>query len=79
MLPVLKPGALVIGLKSPKPKVGDVVIITHNHKEKLKRVQKIDEYEVYVVGDNPEHSTDSRHFGPITRHAIIAKIVWPRV
>lgn len=78
MLPGLASGAIVVGLKPKKPKTGDVVIITHNGKEKIKRVKSIDEYEMYVVGDNPGKSTDSRHFGPLTKHAVIATIVWPR-
>lgn len=79
MLPALGPGTLVIGLKSGKPKVGDVVMIIHENKEKIKRIRDIDEYEAFVVGDNPDKSKDSRQFGPINKHAIVARVVWPRV
>lgn len=37
---------------------------------------------VYVLGDNPAESDDSRAFGPIPRASIVGKamfVVWPRV
>jgi signal peptidase I len=35
-----------------------------------------DEY--FVEGDNHEHSTDSRVYGPIRRKQIIGTVAWPR-
>ena len=79
MLPALQPGRLVIGVSFLAPKAGDVVVVAHNNKEKIKRIKTIDEHEVFVVGDAQDASTDSRHFGALTRHAVLAKIIWPRV
>ncbi|MGH9301227.1 MAG: S26 family signal peptidase [Acidimicrobiales bacterium] len=36
----------------------------------VKRVSRLDATGVVVIGDNPAHSTDSRHFGPIPRSAV---------
>ncbi len=33
----------------------------------------------YVVGDNRDHSTDSRAYGPIGQEQILGKIAWPPV
>lgn len=33
-----------------------------------------DEY--FLMGDNRAHSTDSRHYGPVSRSQIAAKAVW---
>lgn len=78
MLPVLPPGTLVWGLgwyKRLKP--GDVVIFHHNGKEKIKRIDKLDDAWIYVVGDHEVASTDSRQFGWLPREAIKAKVIWP--
>jgi type IV secretory pathway protease TraF len=87
MLPRLRPGSLVVALKLPAKlrsniKVGQVVIIDHNGLEKIKRVAKVrgnkKGNEVYVLGDNPLASTDSRNFGWLPSSAVRAKVVWPR-
>jgi len=79
MLPVLPPGTLVIGVRSyGKLKPGQVVIITHEAKEKIKRVQQIKGNTIFVIGDHATASTDSRHFGWLSKDTILAKIIWPR-
>jgi len=80
MSPTLRAGQIVIatgrfGYVHP----GDVVIIDHGGREKIKRVSKVDPNKgIYVLGDNPAESTDSRSFGWIDHEDIIAKVIRPR-
>lgn len=79
MVPVLPPNTLVIGTRYFwKPKLGIVVIVEHQGKEKIKRIDQIKDNEVFLLGDHPETSTDSRHFGWLPIKHIAAKIIWPR-
>lgn len=69
MHPALPHGKIVFASRLHKPKIGDVVIVKHHSVEVLKRVHDIKEDHVYLLGDNPQESTDSRHYGwlPISR------------
>lgn len=79
MLPILPPGTLVFGIRRFRQlKPGAVVIVSHEGKEKIKRVDEIKDGQVYVLGDHPDASTDSRHFGWLPLEAVAAKIIWPR-
>ena len=76
MLPTLKPSQEVLALCwFFKLKIGDIVIIKHDGKDMVKRVQKIRGREYYVIGDNQKESTDSRHFGWIDRSEVVGKII----
>lgn len=78
MMPVLPPGTIVYGWRwYLKLRPGDTVIFEHNKREKIKRIEKIDNNRVYLIGDHPGASTDSRHFGWLDIDAIVAKVVWP--
>ncbi|MDO8637943.1 MAG: S26 family signal peptidase, partial [Candidatus Daviesbacteria bacterium] len=59
-----------------KLKVGDLVVFKKDRKEMVKRIQKIDDRCIFVIGDNPKESTDSRHFGWIDKKEIMGKIIW---
>ena len=61
-----------------KPKRGDIVVIKHQGKEMVKRIQKIDDRQIFVQGDNQKESTDSRNFGPIDKSEIIGKVIFVR-
>jgi len=77
MSPTLQPGKLVIFVTS-KPKVDSIVMLRHDGREKIKRLALERAGRIYVVGDNPPMSTDSRDFGWLPTDTIIAKLLWPR-
>lgn len=80
MMPVLPPGTMVYARRWVlRLRPGVVVILHHNGMEKIKRIHHIAGDDVYVIGDHPDTSTDSRHFGPISRSAIMAVVIYPRV
>jgi len=56
-----------------------MILTGHNDKkEKIKRISEIlGDGSLYVVGDHPETSTDSRHFGAIAPDWVRAKVIWP--
>lgn len=80
MLPTLKPGEIILGMRPRDIWVGDVVVIRHRGLEKVKRVLYIGEGmdRIFVIGDNQAHSTDSRSFGWLSTKHVIARVVWPR-
>ncbi len=77
MLPTLRPGQLVVGRSTRELKPGDIVIVSHGGKEKIKRIERQQGDLIYLLGDNSGASTDSRDFGWVQAKAIIAKVVWP--
>jgi type IV secretory pathway protease TraF len=60
---------------------GDVVIVAHDGRDKVKRIADtragMDGREIYLRGDNPEASTDSRDFGWLPEETIRGKVIWP--
>ena len=79
MAPRLLPGHVVLVNRWFTPlKVGDIVIVKHDGKEKIKRLTQLDKQRVFVTGDNRLQSTDSNDFGWLDRRAVTAKLLWPR-
>jgi nickel-type superoxide dismutase maturation protease len=79
MLPGLKPGSIVIAIRTKRNfKIGDVIVVQHNGMEKIKRIADIKDGKVYLLGDNSDYSSDSRHFGWLDSTMLIAKLIWPR-
>lgn len=79
MMPVLPPNTLVVGLRYfRRLNPGDVIIFVHEGREKIKRIREIREDELFVVGDHTDASTDSRHYGWIGAHGVVAKVIRPR-
>ena len=93
MAPTLLPGdwALVV---TPRTFIaGDVIVVEHPGRpayEMVKRLKGVPgdtvagrllaDDEWWVEGDKADASTDSRHFGPVTREELKAKVVlvyWP--
>ena len=80
MLPALRPGGIVLAHAFFRTlRAGDVVIARHDGLEKIKRIRRIEPPRVFLVGDNPGRSTDSRQFGWLDERAVIGKVVWPRL
>jgi phage repressor protein C with HTH and peptisase S24 domain len=80
MLPVLRPGQIIIAsglFRDLRPEA--VVIVYHDKLEKVKRVQKIKGDRLFLVGDNPKASIDSRSFGWLPLTSVVAKVLWPRI
>jgi len=77
MQPALAEGQVVIGYRSKHLAADDIVIFRHDGLDKIKRVAWLDEGQLYVVGDNPECSRDSRHFGMISLSQVVAKVIIP--
>lgn len=81
MLPTFRANQIVIASGWPAH-VGknDVIIFKHGGLEKIKRIHDLHEQKgMYVLGDNPAESTDSRSFGWIDFDEVVAKVIWPRI
>lgn len=78
MAPTLVPGMIVVGVRPRKIKPGDIVVVWHEGLDKIKRVKEISFDKVFLTGDNPAHSTDSRDFGWIPFEHILSKVILPR-
>lgn len=79
MLPTLRAGQLVLFASGRPLHVGDVVMFRHDNKEKIKRIARLESGKVYLLGDNPEASTDSREFGWLGNEVVVGVLVWPRL
>jgi nickel-type superoxide dismutase maturation protease len=94
MAPTLKPGDYLVAVRSHGVRRGSIVVVEHPSRpgyEMVKRVGAMpgewvpdrmlgpDEY--WITGDNPDGSTDSRTFGPVSIEAIRGRVMfryWPR-
>jgi nickel-type superoxide dismutase maturation protease len=93
MAPTLRPGDLLIAVRSGPIREGALVVVEHPNRpgyEMVKRLAGVPEDSVggivlgpdqfWVVGDNPAASTDSRTLGPFDRGAIRGVVrfrYWP--
>ncbi len=75
MLPTLKPGQVVWVWHWFTPKVGNVVVFKYNAQEFVKRVKQVNGQQIFLLGDNPNDSLDSRQLGLIKRENVIGKVL----
>ena len=83
MAPRLPSGSLIVARPiddATRLQVGDVVVARRPDRPELeivKRIQAIDAAgAIFLAGDNPIASTDSRQFGAVMRHHILARVGW---
>jgi nickel-type superoxide dismutase maturation protease len=88
MAPTLRDGDWVVvdraAYRITMPGRGDIVLVPDPREPArllIKRVASVDGLALWVAGDNPSASTDSRHFGPVPLAAIRGRVVlryWPK-
>jgi nickel-type superoxide dismutase maturation protease len=81
MEPTLSPGDHLLAVPAVGVRPGDVVAVADPRvpaRLLVKRVISVDRSRdlLWVEGDNRDASSDSRHFGPVPRRAIIGKVVY---
>ncbi len=78
MFLLLKEGDQVVVDKKAKVEVGDIVIAKHPFKknvEMIKMIESIDkDGNYFLIGDNPNESTDRRNFGFVKKSGILGKV-----
>jgi len=80
MEPALHPGdwIVVAGLGRP-PRVGEIVLARDPRLRErllLKRVAAVSDQGCVLLGDRPEESTDSRHFGAVAEADVLGRAVF---
>lgn len=80
MAPKLRPGQLIVATKLfRKLRPGQVVIVERNHRQIVKRIERIEQDKVFVIGDNLQASVDSRQFGWLDRTEVVARVFRPNL
>ena len=78
MRPTLESGDRVLVDPKTAIKAGDIVLAVHPFRslQMIKRLRSIEpDGRIFLVGDNPEASSDSKVFGTIQRKHLLGKIV----
>lgn len=78
MEPTLRAGEWWLARRTRTVRVGDIVVVRPPDQADLLTVKRVARREArgwWVEGDNSAHSRDSRHFGPITEEAVVARLV----
>ncbi len=77
MLPTLKNGEEVLVKPTETFQIDDIVVANHPFKQSvviIKRISEINEKGLFLVGDNPIESTDSRSFGEVSIKNVLGKV-----
>jgi nickel-type superoxide dismutase maturation protease len=78
MLPELKEGDEVLVKQTNTYKVGEIVLAIHPFKTSVKIIKRIDQIseagEFFLLGDNPNESTDSRTLGLFSQLQLLGKV-----
>ena len=78
MEPTLSQGDFVLIRKISqikRLKLDDLILFEQDNTLMIKRVSRIEENNFFVLGDNPDHSTDSRQFGLILFDQVRGKVI----
>ena len=81
MQPALQPGDRVLVRRlgsNPILRVGSVLVTWHPQRTNLrliKRLNRVDSTGLWLLGDNPAESTDSRQLGPVATSLLIGEVV----
>ncbi len=81
MQPTLQPGDRVLVRRlgsNPTLGVGSVLVTWHPQRSNLrliKRLNRVDSTGLWLLGDNPAESTDSRQLGPVATSRLIGEVV----
>ena len=79
MSPVLKSGDKVLVDSRSPIAVGDIVLAIHPYKQTTRMIKRVGEItttgEYFLIGDNPDESTDSRTFGKLRAADILGRVV----
>ena len=94
MVPTLMPGDWALAVTRRRFRNGHVVVVEHPGRpgyEMVKRVtavpgqrvgeRTLEDDEFWIEGDREDASTDSRHFGPVRREHLKARVLlvyWPK-
>lgn len=80
MAPTLQPGDRLLLIRFGAVRQGDLVAVADPRRRGrtvVKRVARVSGAAgVVVLGDNPDGSTDSRHFGPVLRSAVRGRVLY---
>jgi len=79
MRPTLEPGDRLVIARTRRVRRGDLVAVDDPREARrivVKRVADVSPSGLTVLGDNPEASTDSRVFGPVSPAAVRGRVVY---
>ena len=79
MSPTLQQGQTILVSHSRNYSQGDVVVAFVDGREVIKRVKEYKNGQLFLIGDNPDSSTDSRTFGWLVDRRVHVKVIWPRI